>query len=311
MAMARKRRYLVLSGLADAGFEEFAEQQRQALAACPEAAAISDDEAEEFLVAAAGFDWLEVSDLGAYIRRLGLSHPPELLYDPYRLSRYFFRRWGDPAVREKIKTPKIGLHPDWVARVRQRGNVAELRRAVLNMAIGPGIAAMRRSGLEDFIPKVIEALQPFERAKFDAQILYAKVRMHQLMHEPEPAWMPTQWEQARVRRRIRLHDVQIGSLGRSQRALRGERKALVNRIRAAGRQDQPELGRLAGQLEAVQAERQAAEERHATALTEQSQQFEAALAELKRQAEAMRRSYAAALDLRDRLVARPGGAGNG
>lgn len=309
--MAKQRRYLVLSGLADAGFEEFAAQQRQAIAACPEAAAISDDEAEEFLMAAAGFDWLEVSELGAYIRRLGLSHPPELLYDPYRLGRYFFRRWGDPAVRAKIGSPKIRLHPDWVTGFRRRNNVKELVRLVVDMALSPGIAALRRSGLEDFVPKVIEALSPSQKEKFETQMLYAKVRMHQLLNEPEPARMPTRWEQARLKRRLRLHEVQIHSLGRSLRTLRGERRALVNRIRAVGRQDEPDLRRLAGVMEAVQAERQAAEESHATALAEQSQRFEAALAELRAQAEAVRGSYAAALALRDCLLVRPGGGGNG
>lgn len=309
--MARKRRYLVLSGLAEAGFEEFADQQRQALAACPEAAAISDDEAEEFLMSAAGFDWMEVSELGAYIRRLGLSHPPELIYDPYRLSRYFFRRWGDPAVREKISTPKIRLHPDWVTGLRQRNSTEELLRIVVDMSIGPGIAMMRRSDMEDFVPRVIEALTPFQKAKFDVQILYAKVRLHQLMNEPEPALLPSRWEQAKLKRRLRLREVQIHSLSRSLRMLHGERKALLGRIRAGQVQDEPELRRLAGQMEALQAERLAAEERHAEALAEQSRHFEAALADLKAQAEAMCRSFATALDQRDRLLGRTGGASHG
>ncbi|MDF2628300.1 MAG: hypothetical protein K0R39_2131 [Symbiobacteriaceae bacterium] len=309
--MAKRRRYLVLTDLADAGFAENAERFRQALAACPEAAAYSDEESEAFLMVAAAFDWMEEVELGGLIRSIGISHPPELMYDAYRLSRYFFRRWGDQALREKLSKEIVSLHPAAVAKFRRRDGVSHAREMVQNLALAPGLAILRRSKLDDLAAAVLEGFTPWQQAKYEAQLIYGKVRMHQLMTEPEPARTPTRWEQAKVKRRLSLHDVQIHTLGRSLRSLRGERKALLNRIRAVQRQDEPELLRLAAQMEAVHQEREATEARHAEALAEQARQFEGALAALRTQAAVTGDGYQRALALRNRLLVPSGGDGNG
>lgn len=303
--MSRLKRYLVLSDLADSWTEEFAERQRAAFAACPEAHGYSDEEAEDFLATATALDVVDRSDrydLGKPLRKAGIAYPPELAYDAYRLGRHLLHRWGDAAFRETLMHRV--LQPDAQAFARLRRDVNRALAVVSQNRLASGLAALRWSGLADMIPAVKAAFTPKQQTQYAAQLLYGKLRLHEFLTTPEPARAPSRWEQQKMLRRLHLRQVQMRSLGRSLHHLRRERKALLNHLRSLSG-EVPELRPLAEQLEAVRAEQAAVESRHAEALAAQTQLHEAAVLALQAEIHAARAGYAEALAMRDRLLGAP------
>ncbi|HEY3368082.1 MAG TPA: hypothetical protein VGK74_23735 [Symbiobacteriaceae bacterium] len=301
--MAQQKRSLVLSDLAASWTEDFSEQQQAAFATCPEAARYSDEEVEDFLMVAFTYDSHgqdHRTDLGKPLRKVGISHPAELAYDGYRLGRFIFRRWGDPAFRELIIGRVMHLPVRSWAGI-MRGKFSDAMDMVVQYRFAGGLAALRLAGLGDMIPAVKAAFSPEQQAQYAAVLLYGKLKLHQFITEPEPARTPTRWEQQKLLRRLHLRQVQMRSLKRSLHHLARERKALTNRLRALG-EEVPELRHLAGLVAAVGAESQAAESRHAEAMAAQARQYEAAIGTLQARVEAVRANYAEALALRDSLL---------
>lgn len=301
--MARHTRYLVQSDLHVSWTEEFAARQQADFAACPEAASYSDEEAEEFLMVAQSYDNTireNRTDVGKGLRQAGISHPPELTYDPYRLGRHIFRRWGSPVFRELVIQRVIRLNVRSMTGLMRR-RFTDVMAMVEDMHLAGGLAGLRVAGLGDMIGQVKAAFTPRQRAQYAAILLYGKLRMHQFITEPEPARAPTRWELQKLLRRLHLRQVQMRSLRRSLHHLRQDRKELVSRLRALN-EDVPELRHLAELLESVEGDRAAAERLHAEALAEQTRQHEADMAAVRRRIEAVRAGHAATLALRDHLL---------
>ncbi|HYF94810.1 MAG TPA: hypothetical protein VD969_21560 [Symbiobacteriaceae bacterium] len=301
--MARRKRYLVLSDLASSKTADFAERQQADFADCPAAARYSDEEAEDFLLVAMTYDFGvpgKRPDLGKPLRKVGISYPPDLTYDSYRMGRHIFRRWGDQQFRKLIIGRVMHVNAgSWGGVLRRK--LTAVMEMVEHYLLAAGVAALRLAGLDDLIPAVKSAFSPEQQAHYAAVLLYGKLTLHRFITEPEPARAPSRWEQRKLLRRLRLRQVQMRSLRRSLYHLRRERKALLSRLRALS-EEAPEVRLLAEQLEAVEAERQAAESRHAEAAAAQRLQYEAAIAALRTQVEAVRADHAQALALRDRLL---------
>ncbi|MDB4896305.1 MAG: hypothetical protein JWN15_2567 [Firmicutes bacterium] len=268
--MVRGRRYLVLREIAASVAAEFAADQERRYAACPEAAQYPDEEAEDFLQAAHYMDYVDHKQIVSNLQAARISFPIELTYDEYRLGRYILRRWRDPILRQAFLQRALTLDFRGIRKLRGPEGVTALLPSVDWYGAPQVISALRHHGLGDTVPAVMAALSPAQASRYRALLLFGKVLMHEFITQPEPPRQPSPWEQQKLARRIRLRDVQLHAMTRSSHALRRERQSLLRRVRAARRQQHPELDGLASELAKLRAAHTEAARLHAAALAEQA-----------------------------------------
>jgi hypothetical protein len=279
--VVRRRKYLYLQDLAASMQPEFAAAQEEQFAACPAAQQYTDPEVGEFLALAHYLDYSPAEEIIKGLRRAHIAFPPDQAFNEYRLCRHILRRSQDPAVREAFF--QRGLILDWAAmrRLKQRADLTELLKFADVHGPPAALGIMRRFGMEHLVADLVHAFSPEQVARCRALLLFGRLLMHRCIDQPEPSRQPTRWEQEKLARRIRLRDVQVRSMQRSQHRLRRERKALLARVRQIGLGDQPELDALALELAAIRAEREAAERQHRWTMQELSRQHHEAVQRLQ------------------------------
>lgn len=288
--MARRRRYLICELAVDVSDEAFA--------ACPEAARTTDEEAEEFCAAARYLDWVECQEIVRSFRRARIAYPTELTFDEYRLGRYLFRRWRDPAVREAFLERGMELDLYRLTRLARSRDLVGFRPTMAAWGSPAAIYFLRRLGMADLVQPLRDSFTPEEEEEYQGLLRLAKLLMHRYLNEPEPARAPSPWEQRKLARRVRLREVQLRSMRRSLRTLRQERKGLLARLRDLGRIDSRELDGLADELLQIRSQRAAAESNHAAALAAQAARYREELARLRAELTAAEREYSTTLAIR-------------
>lgn len=294
--MAPARRYL-LARPRFLTFDEWEQAEARWLAACPEAASYEEREVYEFLAAAHYLDFMGDRGLSRRLKRARIPFPPALTYDPYRLSRYLLSQWHNPGLRQTLHDEVILLDPEAISRIKRNRKLEDLVNLVTTHTPPVAFWMLRRYGMADRIPELMDALAPGQLTLNRVLLLFGRRLMHMCLTEPLPQARPSQWEKQKLLRRITLRDVQLRSMRRSLYHLRRERKALLTRLRQAGADLPPELGCLASELQQLRQERAAAEARHAQALAELSQRFEREVAQAQAELQATTRECAEALAL--------------
>ncbi|HWI61128.1 MAG TPA: hypothetical protein VNT75_04805 [Symbiobacteriaceae bacterium] len=309
--MAKRRRYLTWPALRGADSDEFLKAQAERFAACPEAAAFSDEDAQDFMLVASMLDGCQPDDVLRMLRNAGVSPPIDIIYDCYRMARHFIRRWHEPGVRERFLTRSVTVPAKAIARLRRFRNPAEMHRTVERHGPVGAVAIYRTAHVADLIGDLRATFTPKEQITYQSTLLWAKVELHRLTTEGEPARIPSRWEQQKLVRRLHLRDVQLRTMRRARRHLRGERTALLSRLREIGVQEQPELRELADELETIRLTRAEAERNHQAALAEQSERCRETIARLESEVAAAEAGYQAALALRRNLLGWKGGIAHG
>ena len=296
--MAQRRRYLVAPDVQASRRAEFAAIQQERFAACPEAAQFTDEEVSDFLSAAQYLDAADQKTTVAILHRARIAFPPELAFDEYRLGRHLLHRWREPEFRDAFLGNAMHLDYRLLAQIKRRRDI----EALLDFADHDGppaaLSVLRNHGMADLIPALLEAFSPQQAARYQALLLYGKLVMHRFLTEPEPPGQPSQWEQRKLIRRIRLRDVQLRSMRRSLHTLRRERKSLLALLPVKGRRDQSELDALASELAQIRVVRAEAERRHTAALAQQAQRHQEAVVLLQQQLAAASQDYSDTLAVR-------------
>jgi hypothetical protein len=295
----RKRRLLQVNSsmLKAEGYVAFLEDQ---LAACPDAAQYADEVVGDFLSALIYLDWMGRTAMVKVLQQAGIAFPPELAFDKYRLGWHVLRKWLDPDIREAaLRNMFFDLDYRLLARLKRSGDALELQTFCRTTGSVLVLSIFRTVGMSDLIPKALAALSPDLTALHRAAMTWSRLELHRITTGPEPARLPSRWEQQKLLRRIHLRNVQLRSMGRNLHALRQERKALLTRLRESDRREVPELDALAWELEEIRAARATAERQHEAALAEQARRCEEELAQLRTLA------ASAAQDYKETLAGQP------
>lgn len=296
--MAKRRRYLVTDALTACEEDDFLAAQEAAIAACPEAASMTDEEAEDFWVAARYLDCIEPQAVAHSLQRARIPYPPDLTFDGYRLGRYLFRRWSDPKVRQAFLERGISIEFRGLARVHRTREVSSLIPVSEFWGSPAALHLFRRHGMADLILAFMDNFTEAGIAQHRALLLFGKLTLHRFLTEPEPARTPSPWEQRKLARRLQLRDVQLRSMRGSLRKLGRERKLLLDRVRQLSRVDQRELDAPAAELAQLRTQRAELERLHAAALAEQAARHREALTRLRAEVAAMEQDYAETLAVR-------------
>lgn len=297
--MPSNRRYLVARALNRSRIEEyaaaFAAEQEATMAACPDAAGITDLEAEEFWAAAVFIDSMDRNAIVKGLKRAHIPYPPTLAFDVYRLARHLFRRWNDPALRKALLEHVVNFDAGRLARLRRSGDISTMGPTIELFGAPACLWVLRHYDMSHMVEPLVASFTPEETARYRALLQFGKLTLHRFMTEPEPATAPSPWEQQKLARRIRLREVQLRSMRRSLHKLRRERGALLERLRETGRIDQPELDAMAAELAELRARRAAAAKEHARELADRAESHRQALARLHAELTASEADYQAAL----------------
>lgn len=278
--MPRVKRSLVQRDMARIMDEDdFLPRVEAALADCPEAAQITDDEAEDFFLVSQYLEGVSLDSIRLSMRKAGIPVPTEISFDEYRLGRHIFRRWGDPKVKEAMITRGLQLENRALARLFRRRDPEHVRKLLEDLPTAALFAIFRRYGSAELIELARQQFDEGEQARYRGVLKYLKVLLYRFMTEPEPPRRPTRWDRAKLARRLNLREVQMRAMRKSVHHLRRERKALISRLRETSQQEQPELQSLAAQLTNLRAARAEAE---AVAAAEREELIEHHLAELAR-----------------------------
>lgn len=296
--MGKRRRFLVADAIRQSRDEEFAPAQEAALAACPEADRFTEAEIEAFWAAAVYLDCSTCEVITGSLQKARIAYPPELSFDAYRLGRYIFRRWSDPAVRQAFLERSLHIDLQGLARLRRTRDVAGLGPSIDWWGAPAVLYVLRRYGMEDLVQPLLDTFTPEEAARYKALMQFGKLTLHRFLTELEPPRAPSPWEQQKLARRIRLREVQLTSMQRSLLKLSQERKDLQARLRELGRVDQPELSALAAEWAQLRAQRAEAERRHEAARAELEARHREAIARLRAEVAAAERDFSEALALR-------------
>lgn len=281
----RRRQFLLADGIINSrgeGLTAFAAAQEAAFSGCPEAARFADHEVEAFWAAALYLDMLEPEHVAKRLQKARIPYPVELAFDEYRLGRYLFRRWGDPAVREAFlaRSIEMGMR-SWASLGRDPG-LASLR-PTLNAWGGPALLYFLRLYRQDrLVAPLLESYTPEEEARHRALMQYGRLQLHRFLTEAEPARSPSPWEQRKLAKRIRLREVQVSNMRRSIRKIGQERRALQARLRELARTEHPELRPLADEWNSLRKELQELERQQRAELAALTAQHQEALAEQRR-----------------------------
>lgn len=305
--MGRFRRFLVRRAVYDSYEDDFPAAQEAALTACPEAARFTDEDAEAFWAVALYLDTADHTAITKSLKRAKIPYPPELAFDEYRLSCYLFRRWSDPGVRHAFLDLGLTLDYSRLARFRRTRDLAGFRPNMEAWGTPASLYVLRRSGMVDMIPPLLDTFSPQEAARHKALIQFGKLALHRFLTELEPARVPTPWEQQKLVRRIRLREVQLRSLRGSLRKLRQERTSLQSRLQEIGRIDQPQLNALASEWGQLRSQLAEAEQRHVVALEEQESRYRKEVARLQAELAATEKDYSDTLAVRRAWMKKPGG----
>lgn len=281
--MPIRRRYLIDEPVATRNYQQWVATQEERFTECPDAARYSDEEAEEFGAIFPQVEKAERRGLVHGMRRARMAFPPELAFDPYRLAWHILHRCQDPAFREAILVRAIDWDFRRLGALARRGDTGAWLEFIDSAGPLTGFAVMRRNGLAHLIPELSAAFSPEQAARHRGLLLYIKRHMHRFYTQPEPSCQASRWEQYKLKRRIRLRDVQLTSMSRSLHRLQRERKVLLVRLRETERQELPGLKALAAELDAIRKEQANAERLHAARLADQATRHRAAIAELQAQ----------------------------
>ncbi|MFZ5825871.1 MAG: hypothetical protein ACOY94_16360 [Bacillota bacterium] len=305
--MAKHRRFLVTHAIAESRRAGFPAAQEAAFAACPEAARFTDEEAEEFWVAARYIDWIRPADVGRSLRWARVTYPPDISFDAYRLGRHLFRRWDDPAVRQGFLERGISIETRGLAKLRRTRQVSYLYDMLEEWGSPATLWLLRRHDMADLIPAVLESFTEALLNRHRALLLYGKLTLHRFLTEPEPAKALSPWEQRKLARRLQLREVQLRSMRGSLRKLGRERSHLLDRLRDLGRVDRRELDALAAELAELRAQRAEEDRQHAAAIEAQANRYREVLARLRADVAAAERGYEQALAVRRTWLPAPRG----
>lgn len=277
--MASPRRYLLNRPrmLSNAEWEE---ALNTSLAACPAAAAYSEDEVLEFLSAAFYLDHLADRAVLEWLKENRLSYPAAFTFDPYRLSRHVLYCWANPEVRLALEYQIRFLDASTVTRIRRKRLPADLYGLVCRCSSPAAVWILQLYGLTDLVPDLLATLSPEEREAHRLWLQYGRLVMHQCLTEP-PQPRSSQWDRQKLLRQIGLRDVQLRSMQKSIHRLRRERKSLLDRIRRAGAAVPPELGALAAELTQLRQARAEAEAAHRLELAALASRFDQELARVR------------------------------
>ena len=289
-------------------YEEFESTGQSLMAACPEADLFRDEEVEEFFILAYLIEGTDLRNLKRRLRKAGLTVPPRLHFDPYRLGRYAIRRsWEEPTLRPRLL--KVLGHMDFKNLIKLRTTTEMKPFLALFHGQGPlgALWLLRQAGLADRIPALMAALTPGEAAWYRGQRLHVRYMLHRMLTEPDHAdGRITMQEQRQIIRRIRHHDTQLRSLRRSLYTLTGERKALLAAVRSIERETGAALTQLTANLEQLRLDLALAERRHAEVMTERAARHAVEAGQLQARVEEEQADQAAAMAERQRWApARP------
>jgi hypothetical protein len=292
--VAKHRRYLTRMEIRAARKDPDKTEAR--LAACPEAASITREEAEDFLMVSIYLDSGEAVHARRLLQKAHITVPTEIASDAYRLGRHLFRRWGDPEVRAAVLA-RGAMQADeaFLLGIARRRNRHEIERLIQQAASPVFFAAMRQYEAPDLIEPTWDWLSDEEKADHRTLVAMAKVVMHRYMTEPEPPLRPTRWDQEKLARRLHLRDVQMRAMRKSVHHLRRQRKELMTALRERSQQARPELQALALQLAELRTARAEAERAALAAQTEQAQRHQVTLLPMITELERLRQDLAAAL----------------
>lgn len=260
--------------------EEWEEAEAKHLAACPEAASYEEAEVLEFLGAVWYLDHVNERDMVDWLKENRIPFPPAFTFDTYRLSRYLLHQWHKAEIRKALHYQLRFLDSAAIARIRRTRRSEELLRLVQNYTSPLATSMLRLNGLADLVPEMMEAMPPEWLSGHRALLHCGRRLMHICLTEP-PQPRSTQWDRQKLLRRIHHRDLQLQSMRKSLYRLRRERKELLERIRMAGADVPPELGRLAADLQNLRRERSEAEARHARALADLHARFDLQVAQAK------------------------------
>jgi hypothetical protein len=269
MAVVRRRRYLVSFEIPFSEVPEYQAAARARLEACPEAASPTDEQVEDFLLAAFYLDAIDMDVLLPNLRRARIAFPPELAVDRYRLGCYILHRWNDPAIREPFLQTAMEHNWEALAKIKRTRDMRLLLSCVREINAPGTFALLRRNSMADLIEPLRAALPEHQLTTYETLLLFGRLTMHRFVTEPEPPRRPSRWEKQKLEQRLRLRDVQVRSLRRNLVKLRREGRRLLSHVREAGRRD-PQLDVLARELAQIRTQAAEAERRHAGALAAQA-----------------------------------------
>lgn len=160
------------------------------------------------------------------IRKCGLTIPPKILRDRFRLIKHLFAQWHDPEVRERILSKVLvvkrrQLLQELTILTPHLAN-RELRRASPTFLLGPMLAM----GLKEDVTALVSMLDAEGLAYYRGDVLLGQILCHRLWREKEPSTLPLR-ERRRLMHRLRRRTYHMRQLHRSIYQLDRERKALL------------------------------------------------------------------------------------
>lgn len=283
-------------------YKEFEQIGQALLDSCPEAGRFSDEETEEFFILAHMLDEHNLKDLRRKLPRAGLSIPPRLQVDQYRLARYVIRSsWQNPDLRPRLLNALVRIHVRNVNELRNSPDMKPFRSLFHGQGPLGALWLLRHEGMANRMPELFAALTDEEHAWYRGQRLNVRYMLHRILTDADLANARiTVREQRQIVRRIRRQETHLRNLRCSLYRLSDERKALVAAVRGVEREAEAELVRLGGQLEQLRLALAELEHTHAHLLAERAARHAVEGAYLQAQCDEELADQAAALTCRHR-----------
>lgn len=284
-------------------FDAQRQQLDEWLAADPEAAAISDEEAEAFFVVGYALRHLDRNQARMVWKALGvrISHKGERAFR--RATVACLQRWRSPRQRQLLLwvitqitfggLPFPGAQP-------HRWTDELLVQAYRERVNGVWLVYMRRHlGRAEDLKAWLQSLGPDAERVYRALVDASRLTMRKLLCPPKPRVPPANEAAAALESSLAQEsarkDRQSGLMRRDLRSAEQERKRLREQVRRAERQGRAELSQARGEVAAARRELDRRPEVHQRELADRAARFEAELAGLRGQVQAAREEVRRAL----------------
>ncbi len=309
--MTRRRRYLTALVGYRSQTSAFLEVERGESAACPEAARITDEEAQAFFLAARQMDFIDRDVITERFRKAGLRYPPEFHFSEYRLARFLFHQWENPEVREAFFRHVLQVEESPHLRIAEVVDPTVLHDTAEYWGPPAFCHLLRVKGRPDLVQPLLDSLGPKLRTQNEGMLLHAKRMLYRFLTDAGPAQVRSRWEQQKVNRLIRLREVQLRSMRRSLRKVKQEHREVQARLRELARSEHPELRQLAAEWAELRTQERAAEQEQKERLAELNRRQQGELSDLRAKQRRILQDYQAVLALRQGWLPATGGGADG
>lgn len=247
-----------------------------------------------------GLESVEPERVVYALRLCKLSVPVRLLYDRYRLIKYYLSFWHDPVIRERILTKATLFHGVENVKRRLADPTPEVVRQLVHQ-YGPEnlFAIMQVSGLQEKSEMLLSMLDEEDLAYYRGDVLIGQIVCHKLWREKEPETASLRKRRSLIQR-IQRRSVTLRYLQHSLYSLNQDRKALVRLAWEAERGASQALDQLIRQQEDLHAKLEAMNQAHAKRVSALQSGHAEVLGALRSNLEERRRTLAEALAERAR-----------